>query len=717
MKITFLLHNAHGITATVRAVTNLAGALAARHEVEIVSCYRTADRMPLAVADGVRVRALVDLRPNSRHDATDRADLRVPGTVCPQDETHTGPTPPSRLGEARLAAHLRNTDADVVIATRPYLVCFLADYGRSDYLRIGQEHRTRDLHTAALRSDLDAAISRLDAYVTLTQADLRAYRAAIPHSSFPRARTRLASIPVCCSASGVEPSTGDSKIVLAAGRLTPMKRHDRLLDAFAEVTAKHPDWRLRIYGRGAERARLLRRIGELGLHNNVLLMGARTPMEPEWAKAAIAVLPHAAEPSGAALVEAMACGVPVLSTDCDHAPREIIEPGVNGLIVPGDGDGDGDGDGAVVDALADAMCRLIENEPERRGMAEAALKNAERFRPERISAQYETLFADCRSEPGGGTRSSGKAGGGPRLWRRTRRLVERLGARRPGSPVTVNCRVLKGGSLIFQVPGEQLTPGPWELLLCPRRGGSGDLVRLPLEGHEREGDGPARALLEKRHWELAEGDWDVRLARTGGIRSRRVRAGLVETARLLDPDSDLRPERGEGRFWIPYATQDGELVLRARLRPAHAEVTAVEVGDETVRLTGSLRGRTARAHHYRFRARIPGERATVLDAPCYVDPRGDFDVTVPVRAMAEHHPGREALWELRLTAYGGPELRLGMVSGDLVDRRDVCVFPVGRYTGSGGSALTVSFQLTHDHDLVLRTTVSVPGLPRPGESP
>ncbi|MFD3307029.1 glycosyltransferase [Streptomyces sp. NPDC058694] len=703
MKITFLLHNAYGITATVRAVTNLAGALAARHEVEIVSYYRTADRMPLAAADGVRVRALVDLRPNSRYDATDRADLRVPGTVCPRDETHTGPTPPSRLGEARLAAHLRSTDADVVIATRPYLVCFLAEYGRSDYLRIGQEHRTRDLHTAALRSELDAAISRLDAYVTLTQADLGAYRAALPDTG-----TRLASIPVCCSASGAEPSTGDSRIVLAAGRLTPMKRHDRLLDAFAEVTAKHPDWSLRIYGRGRERARLRHRIAELGLHNNVLLMGARTPMEPEWAKAALAVVPHATEPSGAALVEAMACGVPVLSTDCDHAPREIIEPGVDGLVVPGQG--------AVTDALAAAMCRLIENETERRRMAEAALRNAGRFRPERISAQYEALFADCKSQPGGGARSLGNAGGGPRLWRRTRLLVERLAARRPGLPATVNCRVLKGGSLLFQVAAERLTPGPWELVLHPRCGGSGDVVRLPLEAHEQRGDGPLRALLERRHWELAEGDWDVRLARAGGIRSRRVRAGLVETARLLDPDTGLSRERGEGRRWIPYTTEDGGLVLRAWLRPAHAEVTAVEVGDEAVRLTGSLRGRTARAHHYRFQARNLGDRAAVLDAPCYVDPRGDFDVTLPVRAMAEHHRGREALWELRLTAYGGPELRLGMVSGDLVDRRDVCVFPVGRYTGSGGSALTVCFQLTHDHDLVIRTTATVPGLPRTGES-
>ena len=70
MKITFLLHNAYAVDGTVRATANLAAALATRHEVEIVSSYRTADRMPLAVGDRVRTRALVDLRPTSRRTET-----------------------------------------------------------------------------------------------------------------------------------------------------------------------------------------------------------------------------------------------------------------------------------------------------------------------------------------------------------------------------------------------------------------------------------------------------------------------------------------------------------------------------------------------------------------------------------------------------------------------------------------------------------------------
>ena len=209
---------------------------------EIVSFYRTADRMPLTVAEDVKVRALGDLRPTSRHYAGTLTDQRLPGTTCPHDTVYAGPTPPSRLGEDRLAAHLRGSDAEVVLATRPYLVCFLAEHGRTDCLRIGQEYLVHEHRSAAPHGELDAAIARLDAYVTPTWEAARAHRGALPD-----APVRLANIPVCSPEPDAEPSTGNSRTVLAAGRLTPMKRYDRLVDVFADVVAVHPDWSLRIY--------------------------------------------------------------------------------------------------------------------------------------------------------------------------------------------------------------------------------------------------------------------------------------------------------------------------------------------------------------------------------------------------------------------------------------------------------------------------------------
>ncbi|MFF4346090.1 hypothetical protein [Streptomyces sp. NPDC001530] len=155
--------------------------------------------------------------------------------------------------------------------------------------------------------------------------------------------------------------------------------------------------------------------------------------------------------------------------------------------------------------------------------------------------------------------------------------------------------------------------------------------------------------------------------------------------------------------------------MRAWLRPAHAEVSSVEVDDEAIRLTGSLHGSTARAHHYRFMARLQANGGRLIDAPCPVDPYGEFHITLPVDLVAELHPGGEALWDLRLSAYGGAEIRLAMVTGDLVDRRDVSVFPAIRCAGPGGG-LSLRPQLTGDHDLVLRTADAVLGRPYRGVS-
>ncbi|MFI2205484.1 glycosyltransferase [Streptomyces sp. NPDC020192] len=694
MKIAFLLYNAYGIGGTVRATVSLAGALADHHDVEIVSCHRTADRMCLT-PPGVKVRALVDLRPASRHYAGHTADLRRPGTVCPHDTVHHGPTPPSALGEERLAGFLRDTDADVVIATRPYLACFLAEHGRPDHLRIGQEHATRDLHPVALRNDLDAAVSLLDAYVTMSAADARAYRRVL-HS----APTRLTSIPVCSPAPCAEPSSGQSRTVVTAGRLTAAHRYDRLVDAFAKVVAVHPDWTLRVYGRGRERRPLRRRIDELGLHDNVLLLGARTPMEPEWAKGAVAVVASGTEASGLTLVEAMSCGVPVVSTDCGHAPREIVTHGEDGLLVPEEG--------AVEDALADALCRLIENDAERRRMAAAARRTSVRFRPQHIAAQYHALFTDLRPELG--TRSRGPrpravrpdADGGLPLWRRA---LERVGLAGLGSPVVVGCRVLPDGSIVFHIDRPTLTPDAWNLVLRPRDRAADDVVTLRLR-QRTAGDGRGlQTALDKASWSLAEGHWDAFVQHVSGSRSRPVLAGPVETARLLDPAA-RRPSDAGCTAWIPYPAQDGGLALRTWRRPAHAEVTSIAIGDTVIQLTGSLHGSAARSHHYRFRARLQGHQDRAFDAPCYVDPYGDFDVGIPLATAAEHHPGGEALWDLRLSAYGGPELRLGMLTGDIADRRDVHTFPAAHWSDSEGR-LTLRTYLTPDHDLALSTTDAV----------
>jgi glycosyltransferase involved in cell wall biosynthesis len=162
-----------------------------------------------------------------------------------------------------------------------------------------------------------------------------------------------------------------------------VKRYDLLIEAFAVVAADHPDWQLRIYGKGEEHDRLRQLIVDLRLWNNVFLMGAATPMEAEWVKGSIGAAASNFEPFGMTIVEAMRCGLPVVSTDCPYGPGEIIEDGVDGRLVPV-------GDRA---ALGAALLELVRDDERRRRMGRAAQQNARRFAPGPVVEQAERLLA------------------------------------------------------------------------------------------------------------------------------------------------------------------------------------------------------------------------------------------------------------------------------------------------------------------------------------
>ncbi|MEW2133906.1 glycosyltransferase family 4 protein [Streptomyces sp. NPDC005435] len=370
MKISFLLHNAYGIGGTITTTFNLAGALAERHDVEIVSVLRNRDNPPLTLDPRVRVRPLVDLR-------TERDDPlhREPARIFPAAEQRHGQY--SRLTDERIARCLADTDADVVIGTRPGLNVHLALQAPGRVLRVGQEHLTWDHHSPRLRTVLRRAYRRLDLLTTVTEADARVYRR----------QARLTRVPVRALPNSVPdpvlpPADGRSRLIVAAGRLASVKGYDLLVRAFAKVAAEHPDWRLRIYGIGEERDRLRDLVQELGLSNHVHLMGAAAPMEGEWVKASIGAASSVFEPFGMTIVEAMRCGLPVVSTDCRYGPGEIIRDGVDGRLVP---PGDPDAFGA-------ALLDLVRDDERRRAMGRAAAENARRYAPDSVVAEAERLL-------------------------------------------------------------------------------------------------------------------------------------------------------------------------------------------------------------------------------------------------------------------------------------------------------------------------------------
>ncbi|MCH0539546.1 glycosyltransferase family 4 protein [Streptomyces sp. MUM 203J] len=388
MRISFLLHNAYGIGGTIRTTFNLARALADRHDVEIVSVFRHREAPTLGAPRGVTLRHLVDLRKGSPSYDGDHPDHRRPAKAFPRGDGRWKQY--SRLTDARIAEHLRTVDADVVVGTRPGLNVHIARQTRKGPVRVGQEHLTLDGHGYRLRRELGFRYPLLDAVTTVTEADARAYRDRLKLPG-----VRIEAVPNSVPAPTVPPADGSAKVVVAAGRLTGVKRYDLLVEAFAKVVAARPDWRLRIYGSGDatgnEKNALRALIERHGLHNHVFLMGPANPLEPEWVKGSVAAVTSRLESFGMTIVEAMRCGLPVVSTDCPHGPGEIIEDGVDGRLVPvGD-----------VEAIADALLGLIQDDALRCRAGRAALTASERFDPARVARRHEALFTELAAQSTG----------------------------------------------------------------------------------------------------------------------------------------------------------------------------------------------------------------------------------------------------------------------------------------------------------------------------
>lgn len=180
----------------------------------------------------------------------------------------------------------------------------------------------------------------------------------------------------------------DRKSMVAMGRLTAQKGFDLLLAAFRRVTDLHPDWSLTVIGDGELRKELEAQRDELGLTNKVWFAGLLSNPIALLRNADLFVMASRYEGFPYAALEAMACGLPVIYTDCPSGPREIISDGIDGLLVPS----------GNLEALVAAMDRLMNDEPERKRLAAHAPAVLDRFGLEKTLDQWEELLAKIAND-------------------------------------------------------------------------------------------------------------------------------------------------------------------------------------------------------------------------------------------------------------------------------------------------------------------------------
>jgi glycosyltransferase involved in cell wall biosynthesis len=170
---------------------------------------------------------------------------------------------------------------------------------------------------------------------------------------------------------------GEPPVVLAAGKLKRQKDFATLLEAFALLRARRPA-RLVILGEGPERPRLESLVATLGVAGDVALPGFVANPFAYMARSAVFALSSAWEGLPGVLIQALACGCPVVSTDCPSGPSEVLDAGVYGPLVPvGD-----------APALARALESVIEAPPPR----ERLRQRARLFSADRSASRYLALL-------------------------------------------------------------------------------------------------------------------------------------------------------------------------------------------------------------------------------------------------------------------------------------------------------------------------------------
>ena len=215
-------------------------------------------------------------------------------------------------------------------------------------------------------------LKQLSSFVVLTDKDREAWT-ELDH---------VVVIPNPVSFLSVKISPQTDKRVIAVGRYCYEKGYDHLLKAWAEVQKVCPDWRLDVYGDG-DKSSYMKMLDLYQIDKSRCSLNGRvSDIQSEFASSSLAVCSSRFEGFGLAIVEAMACGLPIISFDCPWGPRSIISDGEDGILVE---------NGNVIE-LTSAIIKLIKEDDVRMGMGQRAVVNVQRFCIEAVAHQWKELF-------------------------------------------------------------------------------------------------------------------------------------------------------------------------------------------------------------------------------------------------------------------------------------------------------------------------------------
>ena len=218
-------------------------------------------------------------------------------------------------------------------------------------------------------------LKKLDRFVVLTEED---------KSAWPELQN-ICVIPDPLSFSPTQHSLLTEKRVIAVGRYVYQKGFDLLLQAWTIIEKQFTDWELVVFGDG-NREPYEHQMRELGIdRKRCHLNGPTADIQNEYVNSSVFAFSSRFEGFGMVLVEAMACGLPVVSFACPCGPKDIVRDGEDGFLV----------ENGNVDDLAQQLMKLMADDNLRMVFAHRAHQNVQRFNMEHIALRWKSLFESC----------------------------------------------------------------------------------------------------------------------------------------------------------------------------------------------------------------------------------------------------------------------------------------------------------------------------------
>jgi glycosyltransferase involved in cell wall biosynthesis len=297
-----------------------------------------------------------------------------------------------RLYKRRLTDFLTQLKPDITISAMRREINFINDIPDGSK-KVGEIHFTRigyrEVKLKFLPDFINHAISRL--WIDKLLKEVKRLAAFVVLSEEDKLNwPELNNVQVIYNPLSINPEFSSdccSKKVIAVGRYTYQKGFDLLAEAWKIVTTKYPDWELNIYGSGdAEKYRHL--ATEKGISETFICNGPVHDITAKYLESSIFVLSSRYEGFGLVIVEAMACGLPVVSFACPCGPRDIINNGEDGFLIENEN----------INLLAEKIIYLIEHEEQRFKMGQNSIKSISRFKMENICLQWISLFESIKKK-------------------------------------------------------------------------------------------------------------------------------------------------------------------------------------------------------------------------------------------------------------------------------------------------------------------------------